>query len=360
MEDAPLYNTRIIKSFVEYLNHFLPQIDLIPILDSAGITTYQLEDEGHYLTQTQVDRFYETLVKETDDPGIARKVGHYMPFSKASGNVSQYTLGFITPSAAYAVLGKLYPHMSRGSSMDTRKIGPNQVEVVAIQNPGVTEKPYQCDNRLGTFEGIAKLFTNEMAEIEHTTCMHISGNRCVYKISWKATPSFIWKRISNYSCFLCLILCPILFAALPGVYSALAILLMILIVMGIALYQVRLENNELAITTKNQGDTASNLLNEINARYNTAMLVQEIGQAASRILNIDDLLKFTMETVDKRLDFDRGLIMLADKDRTRLSYRVGFGYNADEEALIKTRNFILTTLNPEGPLSFRLNNKNLF
>ena len=66
--------------------------------------------------------------------------------------------------------------------METRKIGPNQVEVVAIQNPGVTEKPYQCENRLGNVEGIAKLFTNEMAEIEHTTCMHISGNRCVYKI----------------------------------------------------------------------------------------------------------------------------------------------------------------------------------
>ena len=153
--------------------------------------------KDHCLTQTQVDRFYEILVKTAGDPDIARKVGQYMPFSKASGNVSQYTLGFITPSAAYTVLGKLYPHMSRGSSMETRKIGPNQVEVVAIQNPGVTEKPYQCENRLGTFEGIAKLFTNELAEIEHTSCMHISGDRCVYKITWKTTPSFIWKRIAN-------------------------------------------------------------------------------------------------------------------------------------------------------------------
>jgi PAS domain S-box-containing protein len=349
MEDVPLYNTRVIKSFSEYITIYHPQIDMIPILDYAGITIYQLEDEGHYLTQTQVDRFYEILVKTARDPGIARKVGQYMPFSKASGNVSQYTLGFITPSAVYTVLGKLYPHMSRGSSMETRKIGPNQVEVVAIQNPGVKEKPYQCENRMGTFEGIAKLFTNELAEIEHTSCMHISGDRCVYRITWRTMPSFIWKRITNLSFLLCFITCPFLFFTLPSSYFPTAILSLILAVMGIFLYQVHLEKNELSAIFKDHGNSANNLLEEINSRYNTAMLVQEIGQAASSILDINDLLKFTMETVDKRLDFDRGLIMLANKDRTRLSYRVGYGYNPDEEALLKSTEFHLDNPKSRGP-----------
>jgi PAS domain S-box-containing protein len=349
MQDTPLYNSRIIKSFTEYLGVYHSHLNLIPILDYAGITSYQLDDEGHFFTQTQVDRFYEILVKMTGDPGIARKVGHYMPFSKASGNVAQYTLGFITPSAAYAVIGKLYILMSRGSSLSTRKVGSNQFEVVAIQNPGVTEKLYQCENRMGTFEGIAKLFTNEMAEIEHSTCMHISGNRCVYKITWKATRSFIWKRIANYSYLLCLIVCPLLFVVAPGVYSTMTMLFTILLVMSISLYQIYLEKNELAITIKNQGDTASKLLDEINARYNTAMLVQEIGQAASSILDIDNLLKFTIETVDKRLDFDRGLIMLANRDRTRLVYRTGYGYSPDEEALLKSTEFHLDNPKSRGP-----------
>ena len=349
MEDLPLYNSRVIKSFAEYLNIYHPQLDMVPILDYAKISVYQFEDEGHYLTQTQVDRFYEILVKTLRDPGIARKVGQYMPFSKASGNVSQYTLGFITPSAAYTVLGKLYPHMSRGSSMKTRKVGPNQIEVIAIQNPGVIEKPYQCENRLGTFEGIAKLFTNELAEIEHTTCMHISGDRCVYRITWKSMPSFIWKRIANYSFLLCFIICPFFVFTLPSSYSSTAILSLILAVMGIFLYQVHLKKSELLEIFKNHGNSANNLLEEINSRYNTAMLVQEIGQAASSILDINDLLKFTMETVDKRLDFDRGLIMLANKARTRLVYRVGYGYNPDEEALLKSTEFNLDNPKSRGP-----------
>ncbi|MFO7666658.1 MAG: PAS domain S-box protein [Desulfobacterales bacterium] len=350
MEDKPLYNTRIIKSFAEYISKYHPQLDMMPILDYAGITTYQLEDEGHWLTQTQVDRFYEILVETSGDSDIARKAGQYAPFSKAAGNVSQYTLGFMTPSAAYTVLGKLYPHMSRGSSLETRKIGTNQAEVTAIQNLGVREKPYQCENRLGTFEGIAKLFTNELAKIEHTTCMHINhGDRCIYNITWKTTPSFIWKRIANYSYVLSLIICLFIFYALPRNYSVTGILSVILAAMGITLYQAYLEKDELAKTFKNHGDTASNLLDEINARYNNSMLVQEIGQASSNILNIDKLLKFTMETFEKRLDFDRGLIMLANRDRTRLVYRVGYGYNRDEEDLLKRTEFHLDNPKSRGP-----------
>jgi len=355
MEETPLYNIAIIKSFNEYISKYHPGLDMIPILDYAGITIYQLEDEGHWLTQTQVDRFYEILAKTVRDPDLARKAGQYAPFSKAAGNVSQYVLGFVTPSAAYTALSKYYSHASKGSALKTRKVGPNQVEVIAIRNPGVKEKPYQCENRLGTFEGIAKLFTNELARIEHTTCMHISGDRCIYNITWKTMPSFIWKRIANYSYLLCLIICLFLFFALPDGYSAIAILSMILVVMGISLYQIHLEKDELATTFKNHGDTASNLLNEINARYNNAMLVQEIGQAASNILDIDNLLKFTMETIGKRLDFDRGLIMLANRERTRLVYKVGYGYNSDEEALLINTEFHLDNPKSRGPfiISFK-------
>jgi hypothetical protein len=54
MQDIPLYNARIIKCYDEYLREYHPELDMASILDYAGITTYQMEDEGHWLTQTQV------------------------------------------------------------------------------------------------------------------------------------------------------------------------------------------------------------------------------------------------------------------------------------------------------------------
>ena len=349
MNDIPLYNTRIIKSFTEYISKYHPELDIFSILDYASITSYQLEDEGHWLTQKQVDKFYEMLSKTSGDFDIARKVGQYTPFSQAAGKVSQYTLGFMTPAAAYAVLEKLYPHMSRGVTLRTNKVGTAIVEAVAIQNPGVKEKPYQCENRMGVFEGMAKLFTNEFAKIDHYTCMHVSGDRCSYTIRWEETPSFIWKRVVNYSLLFSLLACPFFFFFLPVLFSIMATLFSVVLVMGLSLYQAYLEKDELTTTFKNHGDMASSLLDEINIRYNNAMLVQEIGQASSNILNIDELLKFTMETFEKRLDFDRGLIMLADKDRTHLRYTAGYGYNmADEDYLQKTE-FHLDNPKSKGP-----------
>jgi PAS domain S-box-containing protein len=345
MEDTPLYNTKIIKSYTEYLIKHHPQVDIIPLLDYAGITTYQLEDEGHWLTQKQVNRFQEILVKILGDPDIARKVGRH---TSSSGVLTQYTLGFMTPAVVYSILEKLYSYMTRGSTLQTKKVGPNTVEAVAVQNPGVKEMPFQCANRLGIFEGVASLFTNKLAEIDHHTCMHVSGDRCCYTIRWEEASSFIWKRILNYSILFSLLACPFFFFFLPFDFSVIATLFSVLLIMGLSIYQSHLEKDELTTTFKNHGDVASSLLEEVNLRYNNAMLVQEIGQASSNILDIDELMRFTMETFEKRLDFDRGIIMLADKNRMHLVPTAGYGYNQTDEALLKNTEFHLNNPKSKG------------
>jgi len=44
MNDNALYNSRIIKTFVEYLGAHYPGLDINPILDHSGMTVYQLND----------------------------------------------------------------------------------------------------------------------------------------------------------------------------------------------------------------------------------------------------------------------------------------------------------------------------
>ncbi|MBW2599384.1 MAG: phosphohydrolase, partial [Deltaproteobacteria bacterium] len=113
MNDTPLYSIRIIKIYIEYINKQYPGIDIEPILEYAGITTHQMEDAGYWLTQDQVDRFYEIVVRKTDNANIAREAGRYSTLSKAGLPVQQYALGFITPATAYTVMEKLYNQVSR-------------------------------------------------------------------------------------------------------------------------------------------------------------------------------------------------------------------------------------------------------
>jgi PAS domain S-box-containing protein/putative nucleotidyltransferase with HDIG domain len=346
MDDTPLYNSRIIKSYVEYLNRYLPGIDIASLLKYADIETYQLDDEGHWLTQRQVDRFHTMLAKTTQDPDISRKVGRFVVASRASGALGQYLLGFINPSMAYAVLEKINAHLSHAAVLKTKAIGADQIEVKAVLQPGVVEKPYQCLNRMGGLEGMAKVFTGKFANIEHPVCIHKGGNCCLYLITWEKTRAFFWKRIRNYSFISGFILCVTSLGMLNPVHWDILVISYIVTAMGVTLYTEHLEKKDLLANILNQGDAADRLLDQINKRYNEALLVQEIGQASSMILDVDKLLVSIMESLKKRLDFDRGMIMLANKQKDCLVYTVGFGYNPKDEDFLKNIKFHL-----DNPLS---------
>ena len=160
MENPPLYNSRIIKNYIEYLNKFHPEIDAELLRNDSGISLHQVEDGGYWFTQEQSDRFNETLVAKTGDENISRKAGQYAPFSKASGAVAQYLLGFINTRTAYSVLEKLYPQLSRASVIISRNIDANRIEIDAVPKEGVIVKPYQCDYRLWMFDAKAKTLTS--------------------------------------------------------------------------------------------------------------------------------------------------------------------------------------------------------
>jgi len=195
-------------------------------------------------------------------------------------------------------------------------------------------------------ESLAKLFTNKFASIEHPICIHKGGDCCLYVITWKKTPSFFWKKIRNYFLIIGFTICLISLIVLNSAYGDTLVLLFMIMLMGITLYTEHLEKKELLANIHNQGDTADRLLDQINKRYNETLLIQEIGQASSMILDIDKLLKFVMESLEKRLDFDRGMIMLANKQKDSLVYAVGYGHNPRDESYLKNIKFHL-----DNPLS---------
>ena len=321
-------------------------MDIDSILGYAGITTYQAEDQGHWFTQNQADRFHEILIQKTRDPDISRKVGRYAVSSKASGVLKQYTLGLMSVTSVYSLMEKVYSIMSRGATVKVKKLGANKVKIVSTPKPGVNEKPYQCENRIGTFECIGKLFTRNYAKIEHPSCYHRGDDCCRYIITWERTFPVIWKRIRDCLLLLSVITSLVFFFVLPIMSWFVLVLLCISVTLTASFYSEHLEKKELVKTIKTQGDTAKNHLDEINIRYNNALLIQEIGQATSTISDIDKLVRTVVSLMEKRLDFDRGMIMLVNKSKTRLLYTNGYGYSDEIEELLRGTEFHLD--NPES------------
>src|SRR5574340_1519674 len=137
MQGLPLYNSRIISTFVEYLKNARPEINIDSLLIDASIASYELEDEGHWLTQSQVDNFHDALMKQTNDFSLFREAGRYMVSSKSFTPVRQFIMGFVTPYHAYTMLEKVSSYINRAAIYEAHKISPNKVEIVSTPAAGV-------------------------------------------------------------------------------------------------------------------------------------------------------------------------------------------------------------------------------
>jgi hypothetical protein len=196
-ETTPIYNSSNLKQFFEYIDQFYPHVDKDDILDFAGITMPEINDPGHWFNQRQIDLFYERLATKTKNANLARDVGHYTASSDALGPIKQYALGFVSPGVIFSLMKKLNPRISRGATIETRKLDGGSTEIISRPAPGIIEKPYQCENRFGIFESIGKVCTGHFSVIDHPECLHKGGTCCRYIVKGSTAPSFLLKHLRN-------------------------------------------------------------------------------------------------------------------------------------------------------------------
>ncbi|MBN1381564.1 MAG: PAS domain S-box protein [Deltaproteobacteria bacterium] len=350
MNNTPYINSRGIKNYIDYVKNTYPEIEIYSLLKHAGIGVHELEDQGHLLNQLQIDRFHDILVEKTKNPNISRDAGRFAVQSGSFKILRQYFLGFLSPSMGYAALQKLSSHITHGHTFKSKPLKDNIYEIIVTPNPSINEKPYQCENRIGTLEAMAKAFTNKWPIIEHSTCIHKGDNCCKYIITWEKTTQFYLRKIRNYISLIGFLLILPLSFIIPHIYSAILFLLIIIFILAISYHSEHLDKKELSINMEKEGSAAEQLLSQMNMRYNEALLIQEIGQATSMILESDKLLLYIMEALEKRLDFDRGGIMLANKHKTGLHYAAGYGYKSEFEGYLRSTEFHLNNPLSRGPL----------
>jgi PAS domain S-box-containing protein len=343
---TPLYSSRLIKNYVEFIGKHHPDVSVDAVLDYAGMTRYEVEDPAHWFNQVQIDGFQEILVRKTGDQKISKKVGRFTASGGGFGAAKQLMIGLMSPTAGYLLTEKYYPILSRGAAVSVKKIGPTSVEIISKPKPGVDEKPYQCENRAGTFEAIAKLFTDNFAKVDHPECFHNDHPHCRYVITWEKTPSLIWKRIRNYFILLAAPMSLCLFWFMAPLTWSIVLMFFALVAIAASFYTEYLEKKELVHTVETQKLAAEDHILESNIRYNNTLLIQEIGQVAAKILAVDDLLKSVAKVMEKRLHFDRGIIMLANEKKTHLQFGAGYGHTREQEKFLRQLEFNLR--NPES------------
>jgi PAS domain S-box-containing protein len=350
MESLPLYNSVVIKSYIDYLEITYPNLNIKELLACSNIANYELEDRGHWLTQEQVNSFQAYAEQATGNLNIAREAGRHIASAKSSSLLRQSLAAFISPYMAYWALEKVVSTMTRHVIIKINRLTNNKIEITFTPHRYVKEQPFQCENRLGMLEAVATLFTHKYAKIEHSECIHNGGNCCCYIVSWQKVPALIWKMVGNYLFIISIFgtLAFSFFLSQETHHWIIFLLFSLLISAGTSLYGNILYNKEMRHNLEDEGEVADKFIEQINIHYNESLLIREIGEAASSILDPSKLLNFITESLKKRLQLERCMIMLANPEKTKLIYTTGYGYMPQEEMLLQSMDFSLTDLNSTG------------
>lgn len=357
----PLYNSRLIDNYLKLVKQNYPDTSIKEVLAYAGMKTYQIADQAHWFSQEQIDRFYEKLVQLTGNENIGREAGRYAASPDALGVMRQYAFGLVSPANAFKLIGQATSNFTKSATYKSESLGPNKVKITVTPHKGIHEKYFQCENRLGFWEAIVTMMGCKTPQIDHPECLFKGGDSCTYIVTWDKTKSTSLKRIRNY---LILALVPsVAYLSTTNPDFTLNPLSPI-IVFSLILFSYIIEKFEKSEILKNFDeikDSTDQLLEQININYNNALMANEIGQAISNqanlknieqsiddISNIDGILKDVIHILNKRLDYDRGLILLANEDRSELSFRAGYGYSEKHQNLLRSTSFHLDNPQSKG------------
>ena len=111
--DTPLYNSKVIRSYVEFASACCAGVNTSEALTYAGIEAHQIEDEDHWFTQAQVDLFHEKLLELTGNKDIARQTGRYAASSSPLGMIRYHFISFLSPRKICEMMEKLAGFFTR-------------------------------------------------------------------------------------------------------------------------------------------------------------------------------------------------------------------------------------------------------
>ncbi len=346
----PLYNSRIVDTYLKFLKKHYPSVNIGDLLRYAGMRSYEVADQSHWFTQDQINRFHQRMEQMTGSTNIAREAGRYAASPEAIGVMRQYVLGFINPQKAYEKIGQAIHNFTRSCRTESRQLASNKVEITITPKPGVQEQPFQCENRMGFFEAVTVAFAKRLPHLEHPECLFAGGKRCRYIITWELSLSAALKRFRNWS------VGPIALILLVGTWlwsftlPHLAILSLGFIAIELFLTCIieYLEKSDVQASLSNLWLANDRLLDQMHINYKNALMVNEIGQVISRQIHSDDVLEQVIQISVELLGYDRGLLMLATEDRSRLEFRAGFGYTKEQYIVLRNTAFHLNNPSSKG------------
>jgi len=300
-----LYNSILSKMYILYLEKHYPEVNVHDILKDASLDEASINDPSHWFTQKEVNRFHNAIVKYSGGENIpycTGKFGFEESMKDSEETIKKRAQALGNPIEVFNELLPLAGVLTKSCSYQTYIESDSTIKVIVTENSNITEEPFQCESRKGYFTGLVKMFDDYLRPgIEHDKCMfngkQKKGNRvCEYVITLKR------KYTSEKT----------------------------------KAEEIERLRDELSKTRKELSRAYTDLLKMEKENYTLTILMDEMGSVFQEKITMNDIIGKTLRTLGKRLDFNLGIVFLADHDESNLLYRGHFGSDdADDIKFLK-------------------------
>jgi len=332
-----LYSSTITATYIRFLRQKYSHIDINDLLSYAGMEIYQVEDEGCWFNQDQADRFNERLVQLTGKIDISREAGRYAFSPDSIGFVKTYILGCMSIGRVYDTITKMASKFVKSSTFHSVKLAPNRAKIIVTPRPGAKEKPYQCQNRMGYFEAVCKLFLHKFPTIEHTKCVFEGAECCEYDVTWREFSHETWKKVRNIvgTLLFAFAVATLYWNPPAGLVTTVGVLAVLLV---LTYYLWSLEKKELRDGIDNLSRSTDEVVKKMETSIKNMDFARQVVVALSLESNREGMMRQITSLFEKELDYDRGMIFLANKEKSRLEFYGSFGYTENYLPLLKRMN----------------------
>lgn len=335
-KDNQLYSNKILDAYVALIREKYSDIDVEDLMDEAGIGNYsKTGNNAISLRQMQINRFHERLCMLTDNMKIARQAGRYAVTSQCLGMIRRLVLPFAGVRRACKMMVKYAGSLTRSARYTVRCIKKNKIEVVVSPHEGIKEEPFQCEIRQGYFQGLADVFFHNELTVSHPECMFKEGNACRYEFSWRNSAFPLLAGLS-WLAGAAAILMFIAFWLPPfaDVFKPLWLICPVLLFLGLGWAAQGVKSKSFLRSLREIHTAREEILHQAEVNAENSKAIADIGQA----LGIEDpdncIFARAANIVGKKLRYDRVMIMIANDEKTFLSYRGGYGFTAVENIYI--------------------------
>jgi HD-GYP domain-containing protein (c-di-GMP phosphodiesterase class II) len=192
------------------------------------------------------------------------------------------------------------------------------------------------------------MFNYDLIQIEHPECIFRGGTCCRYVVHWKQPFFALWRKARNYTAVALLSACGVLLFVNPVVTLATYLPVSVMIFLFLECMCLSKERSENRATIDFLKNSSDELLEQSRLNYNNALMASEIGETLTKQTRMQDLLDKVIEILRERMVYDRGMILLANQEGSRLEYKAGYGYSLEEYRLIQQTAFHLDKPSSRG------------